>query len=274
MLIMKLFYEGILLLYACSLIGYFIDFIQHNRKAKRLAFWFLCMVWILQTVFLCKQTIVHHAFPIGTLTDSLFIYSWILIAFSLIINRLFRIHFIVLFTNIFGFLVLLFYTVTAAKEQLNTGVINFVNEVLVAHITAAIISYGFFTLSFIFSVMYMLQYRLLKGKKGWKWLKRFGNLAQLDRLSFQAITIGVSMLLIGLLLGFAWAYDSGAVFYWLDLKTIGSILVLLVYIFYLILRLAMGYYGKSLVIYNIVAFLILLVNFFLFSVMSNFHFSV
>ncbi|MDY0396892.1 cytochrome c biogenesis protein CcsA [Virgibacillus halophilus] len=109
--------------------------------------------------------IVHQAFPIGTLTDSLFIYSWILIAFSLIINRLFRIHFIVLFTNIFGFLILLLYTVTAAREQMNTSVVNFVNEILVAHIAAAIISYGFFTLAFIFSVMYMLQYRLLKGKK-------------------------------------------------------------------------------------------------------------
>ncbi|MDY0396891.1 cytochrome c biogenesis protein CcsA [Virgibacillus halophilus] len=105
-------------------------------------------------------------------------------------------------------------------------------------------------------------------------MKRFGNLAQLDQLSFQAITIGVPMLLIGLLLGLAWAYDSGAVFYWFDLKTIGSIFVLFVYVFYLILRLVSGYYGKSLVIFNIAAFLILLVNFFLFSVLSNFHFSV
>ncbi|MDY0405433.1 cytochrome c biogenesis protein CcsA [Virgibacillus sp. 179-BFC.A HS] len=271
---MKLLYESILLLYALSLLGFFIDFIQHNQKAKRLAFWLLCLVWVIQTVFLCKQIILEHAFPIGTLTDSLFFYSWILITFSLLINQFFHVHFIVLFTNIFGFFILLFYTITSARERLTAGGIDFVNEILVAHIAAAIISYGFFTLSFVFSLMYLMQYQLLKNKRGWKWLRRLGNMDQLDRLSFHAITIGVPMLFIGLLLGFSWAYDSGAVFYWLDMKTLGSILVLFVYVFYLVLRLGKGYKGKSLVIFNLAAFLILLANFFLSTVLSNFHFSI
>ncbi|MUK86958.1 cytochrome C assembly protein [Ornithinibacillus sp. L9] len=268
----KWLYEIILFVYVLSLIGYFIDFIQQNRKANRLAFWLLSMVWILQTVFLFIQIFIAQSFPIATLTDSLFFYSWILVTFSLIINRLFNVHFIVFFTNLFGFFILLLFILTRAQESMQDSGIRLVHEILITHITFAIVSYGFFTLSFLFSVMYIMQYLFLKKKKGLKWMWRFGDLELLDTYSFRSVTIGVPVLLIGIILGFVWAFVSQAEFYWFDLKTIGSILVLIVYSCYLLLRIVSGYTGKTIATYNIAAFLILLINFFLFSILSNFHF--
>lgn len=79
------------------------------------------------------------------------------------------------------------------------------------------------------------------------------------------------LLTIAIVLGVVWAYMADAEFYWVDLKTIGSIVVLFVYVIYLLLRLGKGYLGKAISIYNSAAFLFLLINFFLFSILSNFH---
>lgn len=269
---LKWLYEIILLIYGLSIIGYFIDFIQHNQKANKIAFWLLGMVWIIQTIFLLYQTLAKGNFPIVTLNDSLFFYAWVLASISLIINRLFPIQFIVFFTNVFGFFILLLYISTNAQEQTFNSGIQFVHEILVTHIILAIVSYGFFTISFLFSLMYIMQYRLIKKKKGLKWMWRFGDLNQLDTYSFRAITFGVPLLLIAIILGIVWAYVYHAEFYWFDLKTVGSILVLAVYVIYLILRLAIGHQGIVISIYNSAAFLFLLINFFLFSSLSNFHF--
>ncbi|WP_188453494.1 cytochrome c biogenesis protein [Virgibacillus oceani] len=268
----KWLYEIILIIYGLSLTGYFIDFIQHNRRVNKIAFWLLSMVWAIQTLFLVSEVFFKASFPVFTIYDSLFFYAWVLISFSLIINKLFSIHFIVFFTNLFGFFILLLYITTRAQEGMKQQGIQLVNEVLITHITLALISYGFFTLSFLFSIMYIVQYRLLKNKKGLKWMWRLGDLQRLDRYSFKAVTLGVPLLLIAIILGVVWGYAANAVFYWVDLKTIGSILVLVVYIVYLFLRIIKKYQGKAISIYNTASFLILLINFFLFSFLSNFHF--
>ncbi|MDC3415686.1 cytochrome c biogenesis protein [Aquibacillus salsiterrae] len=265
--------ELILILYGISVMGYFVDFIQNNRKANVLAFWLLTMVWILQTFFLLYQVFVKQNFPILSINDSLFFYAWVLITFSLIINRVFAVHFLVFFTNVFGFFIMLLNMAGNATGNGSQITIQLVGEILIAHITLALISYGFFTLSFIFSIMFLLQYKLLKNKQSYRLLKRFGDLEGLDRLSFQTVTFGVPSLLISMILGIVWAYSSGAEFYWYDIKIVGSFIVLIVYTIYLFLRLGKGYQGKKISFINSAAFLFLLINFLLFSTLSSFHFS-
>ncbi|MFC3040033.1 inner membrane protein YpjD [Virgibacillus xinjiangensis] len=264
--------EIILLIYGCSLLGYFIDFIQNNQKANRIAFWLLSMVWSIQTTAFAISIFYEKSFPVATLVDSFFLFSWILVTLSLIIQRLFAVDFIIFFINLFGFFLLLFYLVTEAQNQMAGNGIELVHEILITHIVLAVLSYGFFTVSCIFSFMYVIQYRFLKEKKGLKWMWRFGDLKRLDTYSFTSVTLGVPLLLISIILGVVWAHVTGSEFYWVDMKTAGSILVLVVYIIYLLLKLMVGYQGKVLAVYNTAAFLILLVNFFLFSVLSNFHF--
>lgn len=89
---------------------------------------------------------------------------------------------------------------------------------------------------------------------------------------FLSVLIGVPILMIAIILGVLWAYISGEAFYWYDVKTIGSFIVLGVYIGYLVFRVVKGFKGKQNAILNVNAFLFLLVNYFLFSTLSNFHF--
>ncbi|WP_164216903.1 cytochrome c biogenesis protein CcsA [Virgibacillus sp. YIM 98842] len=267
----KWLYEVMLVLYGSSLISYFYDFVWNNRKVKLIAFRLLSMVWVIQTLFLLYQVFMENNFPMLTLNASLFFYAWVLLTLSLIINRLFAIHFIIFFTNVFSFFVFLLYTLSIAGEMSQPEGAQFVHEILISHISLSILSYGFFTISFLFSLMYLIQYWLLKKKRAVRWIWRFGDLHQLEKYASRAVSIGVPILLIGIILGVVWAYVSQAEFYWFDIKTIGSILLLMVYSIFLIMRLGKGYRGKSIAVYNTAAFLFMLINFFLFSLMSGFH---
>lgn len=264
--------ELIILIYGLSVIGYFIDFIQISQKANKIAFWLLSIAWVLQSIYFIKLIFIDFTFPVATLIDSLFFFSWVLITFSLIINKLFPVHFIVFFINLFGFFVLLLYFAADLEQQSTQRSIEFVHEMLITHISLAFLSYGFFTISFLFSIMYLIQYQLLKKKKGLKWLWRIGNLNQLENYSIIAITLGVPLLLLSITLGLFWANVAEVALYWYDIKILGSIIVLAIYIVFLGIRAINSYRGKTLATYNAAAFLILLINFLLSNTYSNFHY--
>lgn len=163
---------------------------------------------------------------------------------------------------------------TFAPVQVESQVMaqKLVSELLLIHITMAILSYGAFSLSFVFSVLYMIQYDLLKRKKWGKRLVRIADLSKLEHMSYVLNVIGVPMLILSLILGMQWAYIKVPNMHWYDMKVIGSFVVLTVYSIYLYLRVAKGLFGKSLALWNLASFLIVLINFFLFGKLSTFHF--
>src|SRR5699024_11805846 len=83
-----------------------------------------------------------------------------------------------------------------------------VHEILVAHISFTVVAYVSFTISFLLSIMYLLQYQLLRKKKGFRWIWQFTDLKKLDTYSFTAILVGVLLLDIGLIFGVIWTSSS------------------------------------------------------------------
>lgn len=269
--LMTRLHELTVVLYALSVLLYFIDFLHHNRRANRTAFWLLSFVWILQSVSLYVYMIHVGRFPVLTIFEGLYFYVWVLITLSLVVNRLLRVDFIVFFTNVIGFMFLVIHTFAPEQFESTVKAQQLMSELLLIHITVAILSYGAFSLSFVFSLLYLLQYNLLKRKKWIKRLWRITDLSKLEHMSYILSVIGVPMLLIGVILGTQWAYLKLPNISWLDPKIIGSVFVLAVYCVYLYLRIRRGVAGKTLALWNIAAFLILLINFFLIGNISTFH---
>jgi HemX protein len=265
-------YEFTIILYALSVLLYFIDFLHNNRKANKIAFWLLAIVWVLQTIFLFLRMIDTGRFPILTLYEGMYFYTWVLITFSLVINRILRVDFIVFFTNVIGFLVMALHTFTPIQHESQVVAQALVSELLIIHITMAILSYGAFSLSFVFSLLYIIQFNLLKRKKWGKRLLRIQDLSKLDHMSYVLNVIGVPMLLLALILGSVWASVKLSNFEWYDAKVLGSFFVITAYSYYFYQRLAKGITGKAIANWNIAAFLVVLINFFLFGRLSNFHF--
>ncbi len=263
-------YHIIIYLYTLSILFYFADFLNSNRQANRVAFWLLAVVWGLQSVFFIHRMTIHPYFPVMTLFESLFFYSWILVTLSLIINYFFKIDFFVFFTNIIGFTLLslnLFVDPDAPVQVTEMLTSN----LLVIHITMAFLSYGAFSLSFIFSVMYLIQDKLLKEKKWNHKLRRLPSLEQLDRYAYRFNIIGVPVLLLSLILGLIWAWLKIGGWFLVDIKVLMSVLVLMMFSVYLYQRVVTGKRGRGLVLWNVGAFLFMIVNFLLSDSVSSFH---
>lgn len=264
-------HELTVILYALSILLYFIDFLNSNRKANQTAFWLLAFVWVLQTVFLVVFMIDTGRFPVLTIFEGLYFYVWVLITLSLGINRLLKIDFIVFFANVIGFVIMVIHTFAPIQYESEVMAGQLTSELLFIHITMAILSYGAFSISAVFSVLYLIQYNLLKQKKWGPRLVRIADLSKLEHMSNVLNIIGVPMLLLALILGLQWAYIKVPGMVWYDAKVVGSFIVLGVYGAYLYFRVRKEIQGKSLALWNLASFLVILINFFLFGQLSSFH---
>ncbi|WP_272511759.1 cytochrome c biogenesis protein [Bacillus altitudinis] len=263
--------EATILIYALSVLFYFIDFLQHNRKAGKMAFWLLSIVWLLQTVYMFYIMMETDRFPVLNVAEGLYFYTWVLVTLSLVLTKVLRVEFIVFFTNVIGFSMMAIHTFTPSDLHSAELTGKLTIELLVIHITMAILSYGAFSLSFAFSLLYLFQYRLLKKKKWGKWLLRIEDLSKLDHMAYVLNIIGVPMLLLSLILGIIWAYISYDTLYWTDAKVLGSFIMLFLYGFYLYIRLVRNMQGKIVARWNVASFLVLMINYFLLGSLSTFH---
>ncbi|UOY94172.1 cytochrome c biogenesis protein [Ectobacillus sp. JY-23] len=268
----SIIYHVAIILYACSVSLYCIDFLQSNQRANRTAFWLLAIVWLLQTVFMCIRAVETHANPVLTLLSGVYFYVWLLITLSLILNRLQRIDFLVFFTNVLAFSISALSIFTPFGKTPPVLANRLVSELVYVHVGMAFLSYATFTVSFIFSLMYLLQYRLLKQKKWTVRLRRLGNLPKLNTLSYVLNIFAAPFFLFAILLGCIWAYTKLENFHWYDPKVIGSFVVFIVYCTGLYLYTSGKLQGKQIAHWNVGAFLTLLINIFLLSSLTSFHF--
>jgi len=265
-------HELTIILYALSVLLYFFDFMHNNQRANRAAFWLLLFVWTLQSSFLIAYIFQMKRFPILTIMEGLYFYTWVLITSSLVINKLLKVDFIVFFTNVLGFIIMAIHTFAPSRGNGIMDVDQVVSELLFIHITAAILAYGLFTISFIFSLLYCIQYDLLKRKQWGKRLRRIADLTRLEYISYLLNIFGVPLLLIGLILGVQWGTIQNSSLLWYDPKIISSFIVLIIYSTYLYLRVSNRLRGRNMAILNIMSFLIVLINFLLIGNFSTFHY--
>ncbi|MDQ0298664.1 HemX protein [Salibacterium salarium] len=265
-------YVVTIVLYSLSVFGYFIDFLQNNRRVNRFAFWLLSIVWVLQTAFFIIRALQYDRMPVITPFEGLFFYAWLLVTLSLVINWFFRVDFLVFFTNVVGFVMMSFSLFTPDGDVPNGLNDLLISELLVVHVSLIMLSYAAFTIAVVFSVLYMLQHHLLKRKQWGKRLLRLENLPKMERLSFLMTTIGVPCMLLGFILGFVWASIQLQELPWLDAKVIGSELVLIVYSVYLYLWAVKHRRGYNMALLNLAGFLLVLINYFLSGELTDFHF--
>lgn len=262
-------YDLTIFLYAASVLFYFNDFLQSNRRVNRLAFGLLAVVWALQTVFFVSQMTEKAYFPVITLFETLFFYSWVLVTLSLVVNSFFRIDLLVFFTNVIGFVVL---TLSMFLQETPLSVISqpLTSELLFIHITLAIFSYGAFSLSMIFSAMYLLQNKMLKQKRWTPLLRRLPSLDKLEMYAYRMNMLGVPTLLLAVILGMIWAKLVLPGHFWVDAKVLMSVIVLVAFSILLYKRFNDTWQGRKLALANVIAFILLLLNF-LMTDTSSFH---
>lgn len=266
----NLLYDLMAFLYACVVVLYFIDFIAHKRSLNRIAFGLLAGVWVLQTIFFIERMTAMHDVPLYNTFETTLFFSWLLITFSLVINYFYKIDLFAFFTNLIGFAIVAFDLFT--RETTSSVSQNLRGDLLILHISLAFLSYAAFSLSFIFSIMYLIQSKLLREKRWTKLFRRLPALDKLDAFTYRLIIVGFPLLLVAMILGVNWYYTMfGSILIW-DAKPVVSVVLVVLYVGYLYQRNASGWSGRKLAWWNVVTFGLVIINYlFVGQFFSGFH---
>ncbi|MGN7476795.1 cytochrome c biogenesis protein CcsA [Solibacillus silvestris] len=269
-LVMARLYELMIILYALSIVLYFTDYLYKNVKFRRVAFWFVSIVWVLQILFIVLFIIETKRFPILSLYEGVFFYAWLLTTLSIVLHCIARVDLPVFFINVLSFI---FVTIHLFAPQTNGQIVgeSLVSEMLLIHISFAIVSYAAFSVAFVFSLLYIILYRILKQKKLNNLWSRLPSLQQTVKWMNLSTIIGIPLLLISLILGLEWAFLTLETVSLFDVKIIGSFIVSVVYLIIYLLHQRGKLLGTTYAKVHIYLFLLVVVNFFLGSKLSNFH---
>jgi HemX protein len=259
----------LLVIFIFSLLLYFIDVVQPNRKVNQAAFWLLAVEWGLQLTYLVSKGWGETGL-FTSQSDTLFFYAWLIISFSLLAHRFLKLDLILFLANIVGFVAVALSVFLAGREFSSELAEQLASEWILIHITLAFLSYAAFTISCILSLLYVLEHFLLKKKKI-KHLYRWPGLARLDSTTFLVNMVGFPLLLASLVLGLIRADDVLEIRVWQDVKVWFSALVIGGYSLFFYLRLARGRTGKMMAQVNIACFLLLLANYFISVQFTQFH---
>jgi len=111
------------------------------------------------------------------------------------------------------------------------------------HVTLSILAYAAFGLSFVLSIIFLAEQRLLRTRHMGAVIWRLPPLELLERMSQSSVIVGLVTIVIGTALGFLWVDRlQGTVLYY-DPKYLATILVLVLYAAYLFLARSAAWRG-------------------------------
>src|SRR5271155_3754149 len=101
------------------------------------------------------------------------------------------------------------------------------------HVTLSILAYAAFALSFVLSLIFLVENRLLRNRTLGNVVWRLPALELLERMSQSSVLVGLISIAIGTVLGFIWVDRLTGQYWFYDPKYVITILVLLLYAVYL-----------------------------------------
>ncbi|WP_256756730.1 cytochrome c biogenesis protein CcsA [Cohnella sp. WQ 127256] len=262
--------DAVLYIYALSLLFFVSDAASGNRRAKKVGTGLLVFVWVLQGAFLLMFLSQRFSVPEMTLKDYLFFVSWLLLSVSFILNRLFRAELLVLLVNVVGFAVLAVNLIGRPKKAAALEPWEVARQLLIVHVSLITLAFAVLTIAAILGVMYLFLHQRLKAKKWTHVMSKMPSLEWIDQYAYRAGLIGVPLLLLSLSTGTMALLLDNSPSKLLDEKVLLSFGAGLLYIIYLIRRMASRDDGTKLAIWNLLGYALLVMGFFA-SSFSSFH---
>ena len=229
--------------------------------SKRLSNYFILTGLSFHCAFLIVVSIRSGTLPITTLFESSTFYLSLIVLLSVVLKFLYRLQALTPFVMpiVTGFSIA---SIALIRNDLALTY-NLKTFWLFAHIIPLFLGYASFTVSFIFSIMYLTQERQLKKKSFGPLFESLPSLETLDALMWKTITLGFPLLTIGLVSGTVWAKTSNilGLLWYLDPKVTLGALTWLIYAAILHLRLGASFHGTRVAIVTIAGFVIVILTF-------------
>jgi len=266
---MVMFVLILILLYSVSLALYMVNMLKGYHHYGIWAYRFLLMGGSFHTFTFAIDLIKQDYFPLLTMFEVLFFYSLALIILTLMIHHVFKWKLLEMLI-VFMSLIILIGAVSIGDTSPSIHS-TLLSRLVLIHIVFSVISYSAFSLSAIFSMLFIIQDYLLKRKIWNRFTKALPSLESLDRSAYYANLVGIPMLLIGLIIGSAWASIFLKWTFFFDPKVIISFVVLFMYSWSVIKRQKKTWLNKQVAIWNLFSFIMVVINFSIVNVLGSFH---
>jgi ABC-type uncharacterized transport system permease subunit len=116
---------------------------------------------------------------------------------------------------------------------------------IVVHVSMLLVGYAALFLSFLSSLLYLVQARSLKSKQPSRLVSRLPALQVLDELGYKSLLVGFPFMTIGLVIGSVIAHEKFGARYFADPKVLLSLVAWGVYMLLLYTRWSSGWRGRK-----------------------------
>ncbi|BAT72562.1 cytochrome c-type biogenesis protein CcsB [Thermosulfidibacter takaii ABI70S6] len=248
-----------LILYTFSTLHYLVFIVYQNERVEKLTKATFRAAVVFHLLSIVARWLQAGYFPVTSLHESLLFYSFLVALGYILLESRFKLPVVGAFLSPLN-LIFLFAAITSIQQPKPLppalqspwlhihGITSFAGEAA-------------FTLSFIISIIYLLQEREIKRKKMGFFFKRLPPLNKLDEINYKILTIGFPFLTIGIITGAVWANTAWGSYWSWDPKETWSLITWLVYAGILHSRLTAGWRGRRAAILCIVGYLCVLFTF-------------
>lgn len=246
-------------IFACAAIFFAIYLIFLKERFAYVGVYALSVGLISTAIYLILRAFHIEHFPVTNIHEALLFFCLLLgIAFLI-----FFFKYRILIAGVFvSPLILFFSLISILVHTPAVPVLSLLQSFwLPIHVGSVFIGNALFALSFVISIVYMIENFRLKKKKFDNFGKQLPSLVTLDYINYLCLVYGFPFLTLGLITGAVWAQVAIGSYWNNDPKEIWSMITWMLYAALLHCRLINGWKGRRIAIFSIFAFIILVFSF-------------
>jgi cytochrome c-type biogenesis protein CcsB len=252
-------YGFALILILLATAAFIVYLVRQQKTTYHWAYRLLLAGFVFLTLFVGYEYYALGVAPVLTLKSSLSFFAWTILLVYLLFHLKFRLMVLGSFVApVAACLLILSSTLPTAEVMVKP---IFRSLWLPVHIGTAFVGNGFFAVTFVAAIMYLLQESQIKKKRQGTLYNRLPSLETLDSINHFALICGFTFMTAGMITGAIYAQVALGSYWRWDPKEVCS---LMAWVFYAVLlheRLAVGWRGRRAALLSVFGFLVLVLAF-------------
>jgi len=252
-------YGFALILILLATAAFIVYLVRQKKSAYHWAYRLLLAGFAFLTLFVAYEYYALGVAPVLTLKSSLSFFAWAILLVYLLFHLKFRLMVLGSFVAPLAACLLILSSTLPGGEVTVKPV--FRSLWLPIHIGTAFLGNGFFAVTFVAGIMYLIQESQIKTKRLGSLYSRLPSLETLDSINHFALICGFTFMTAGMITGSIYAQVALGSYWRWDPKEVCS---LIAWIFYAVLlheRLTVGWRGRRAALLSVIGFLVLLLAF-------------
>jgi cytochrome c-type biogenesis protein CcsB len=254
-----LFFKLALAAYLISTLGYTASLVVRRVLIAKVSTWVLFSAFVLHGAFYLAQMILTSALSIKNFYETLSFFALILCGIYLVLQLKTKTRVLGAFISPVAFLLMVGASAgiegsLSLPDTLRGGLVTL-------HVTLSVAGEALFALASFAGAMYLIQNRLIKQKSIGSFSRLLPSLKELDNINHLCLLWGFPLLTLGVIAGSIWARTVWGSHWQWDPKQIWTLAAWLLYAVLLHQRLALGWKGRRVALFSLLAFLVLLAGF-------------